>query len=1004
MKLSRREQDSAPELFLNPGHLGWSAALMPALVLLAGLCLSLLVWSQAAERARVAVEEDVEHRADLLTSQLRGRLRSYEQLLRGVAGLFAASDSVSIDEFRRYVLALEMPSAYPGLQGVGFAERLGSLSSDRTGSTADRSVETALGSVKIWPGQGGEEASAIRLLEPLDWRNQRALGFDMFSDPARRAAMARAVDQGTLGMTGRVTLVQEADEDVQNGFLMYVPVYRDGESIRTAEQRREALLGWAFAPFRAEDFMQAVVGAVNRNTQTPLELAVYAGVEARADNLLYASSGALGGRDREPLFRASSSFTLGGAHWTLQFSSTPELEARLHQQPSLWILLTGAGLSLLLAVVLWLLGHGRSRAWRYAARMNRHLRESEQRFRRLADAAPVLIALGDPELRLQWANRGWLEFRGRPLEAEAGEGWLEGVHPEDVVLCKSLIERPANPGQALGLEFRLLHADGSYRWVLNQSVPQYGPDGAVVGFIGTFVDITDRKRAEEALRRANHLVNSVLTAAVDTAITVTDRDGTVQLFNPGAERLLGLRADEVIGSRRPNLWDADGISKFEWYDDIAEEHSVGPAALRHEALAAGQAQREWTYQRPDGEQLRISLVLTPLREPDGSVSGWLGMARDITAQYAAEQRLLESERRLRAVFDASFSIIGLLSPAGTLLDVNRTALRAGKVGLEQVLGIPFWQGPWWQTPTARDTIHTAVRTAAAGQEMHGEVATGYGAHPTTIAFSIRPVFDEQQRVVLLVLEGQDITERKRAESKLSEQRLFLDKLMSEIPDMVSYWNADQRCRFANPAWKNTFSRVAGMAADELVGSDMARMLGGFYGSVRADVAAVLRGAVQRRERTLAVDDDTRHLLMHFRPDIVDREVVGFVVVATDITELKRIERSLQEQVQRAESATRAKSDFVANMSHEIRTPMNAVLGLTRLLVDTELDSQQRDYVEMIHSSSRALLQILNDILDYSKVEAGRLDLERDEFGLDEVLENCADLFAVMVESRQLELL
>ena len=143
---------------------------------------------------------------------------------------------------------------------------------------------------------------------------------------------------------------------------------------------------------------------------------------------------------------------------------------------------------------------------------------------------------------------------------------------------------------------------------------------------------------------------------------------------------------------------------------------------------------------------------------------------------------------------------------------------------------------------------------------------------------------------------------------------------------------------------------------------------------------------------------------NFRKDLLSYQT-GTVVIFRDITERKHMEEELIYAKQAADEANKAKGDFLANMSHEIRTPMNAVIGMAHLALKTDLNPKQRDYLNKIQSSANALLGIINDILDLSKIEAGKLDMEAVEFNLDDVLDNLANLVTVKArEKEELEVL
>lgn len=187
--------------------------------------------------------------------RIENRLEIYTALLLSTRAMLDARDgAIDAAHFRTYVKELDLRRTYPGIQGIGFTRK---LPQDRAGFV--REVETSgVPGFRVWPDHPGDEHHAVVLLEPLDQRNQAAIGFDMSSEPVRREAMLKARDTGSAVASGPVTLVQEIDDDKQVGFLIYVPIYRGGGVPSSVEARREALLGFVYSPFRSDDLLRGI--------------------------------------------------------------------------------------------------------------------------------------------------------------------------------------------------------------------------------------------------------------------------------------------------------------------------------------------------------------------------------------------------------------------------------------------------------------------------------------------------------------------------------------------------------------------------------------------------------------------------------------------------------------------------------------------------------------------------------------------------------------------------
>jgi two-component system, sensor histidine kinase and response regulator len=252
----------------------------------------------------------------------------------------------------------------------------------------------------------------------------------------------------------------------------------------------------------------------------------------------------------------------------------------------------------------------------------------------------------------------------------------------------------------------------------------------------------------------------------------------------------------------------------------------------------------------------------------------------------------------------------------------------------------------------------------------------------------------------------DVTRRKFIEQELAKERNLFNALMENIPDTIYF--QDTECRFMriNAAQ----ARMLGITdPKEAIGkTDFDYFPGeiaqGFYDNERnlLESGQPILDAIQKVPRP----DGQIQWLSATEVPIYDsqRKIIGFVGISRDITERKRVEAELQKAKLDAEEANRAKSEFLANMSHEIRTPMNGIIGMTELMLDTPLNSEQRECLTLVKDSAEALLTLINDILDFSKIEAGKLTLDQTDFNLHDVLANTLRTLSVRASQKNLELI
>lgn len=262
-------------------------------------------------------------------------------------------------------------------------------------------------------------------------------------------------------------------------------------------------------------------------------------------------------------------------------------------------------------------------------------------------------------------------------------------------------------------------------------------------------------------------------------------------------------------------------------------------------------------------------------------------------------------------------------------------------------------------------------------------------------------------VTNFIIISRDITPGKRLEEELKSKNVFIKKITDSVPSLIGYWDHELRCRFANHAYMKWF----GYPSDKIIGMKMKDLLGEeVYQRTEPFALNALKGISQRFEnRIIRPNGEVGYLRGQYIPDIVDGEVKGTFVLVNDITDLKLSEISLKEanelnikSKEAAEVANRAKTEFLANMSHEIRTPMNAILGFSEILGNRIEDSELKHFIDSITSSGKILLKIINDILDISKIEAGKMDLVYSPVHMDKLFEDMKLVFRQKLEEKKID--
>jgi len=349
---------------------GHAPLLMALLVFMLTLLVTFGAWSSAQRHAESQLREAFDYRTRDMSSSIARRLQVYEQVLRGARGALRGSVDLSRSEFAEYYQVLHLEQSFPGLDALAIATALkpGAVAAHEAKVRADGFPD-----YRVHPRTDSAPRSAISHIEPFNARSLRAFGYDMYSEPVRRAAMAAARDSGQAALSGKVVLVQEGAASHDAGFLMYLPIYRSGLDVETVEQRRAALIGWIYAPFRMKDLMRGVGGIA----AATLDLEIFDGDQMTAEARLYRSPDA--DRTTTPRFSTATRMAVAGRTWTVRMASGASLDATLDQNRPQTVAITGVVLGVLVSLVVWLLAGSRRRALQLARAMTLELRESHDR-------------------------------------------------------------------------------------------------------------------------------------------------------------------------------------------------------------------------------------------------------------------------------------------------------------------------------------------------------------------------------------------------------------------------------------------------------------------------------------------------------------------------------------------------------------------------------------------------------------------------------------------------
>lgn len=616
------------------------------------------------------------------------------------------------------------------------------------------------------------------------------------------------------------------------------------------------------------------------------------------------------------------------------------------------------------------------------------LQESEARFHAMADTAPVLIWVTGEDKKVTYFNKPWLEFTGRSLQEEIGDGWLAGVHPEDRAVVESSYLNGREAGVAYSVEYRLRRRDGEYRWFIDNGTPRIHPDGSVAGYIGSCTDITDRKLAEEKLALSERQHRS-LVERMNEGLMQVNNDDVITFVNRQLCDLTGYTREELLGQTGNALLFDSGDRQ------IIMDYNRRRVAGRSDVY-------ELRLKKKGGEKIWMQISGSPVDNAKGEVVGSIGVVRDITERKLTEEALRRSEEKFRGIFENAPLGIFQTTFEGKLLGANATALRMFGYGPEDVAssGNDNIVPALFLDPARREAI---IRGALAADSFSGGEVDYRRKNGSIFRayLSMRAVRGPAGEPLMLEGFVEDITERRRLESIMRESEERLREITDNMMDMVIRVDEDGTFRYVSPSHE----RILGFRPGELLGTPAPDLI---HPDDRDAVVAKLTEIVRAGNGTLSFrsrhkNGEYRWLESLGRSVMNEKgEYIGAVIGSRDITDRHIAEEQLRDSLKEKEILVKEVLHRVKNNLSLVASLLNLQSGYVVAPKDADLFKEARDRIialARIHENlyrSRNLAHVdfrtyaadivrnLSDAYRNDGVET-RLDISPFEIGLDRAI-------------------
>jgi len=561
--------------------------------------------------------------------------------------------------------------------------------------------------------------------------------------------------------------------------------------------------------------------------------------------------------------------------------------------------------------------------------------------------------------KLTWNDKMYQLYGVTPQNfSGAYQAWENGLHPDDISAGRKAIDDAITGNKDFDTEFRVIWPDKSVHYIKGNAFVKRDDSGKALRMVGTNWDITEQKKHLLLIEENEKKFKALLEAAPD-ALIIVNKEGNIQLINQQTEKMFGYTAAELIDNKIEILIP----------DKDKEAHpNLRNGFVQNPRLRGMGEGKELFARKKNGELITVEISLSPLQTRDGILI--IASIRDVSRRKKAEEEIKLQQKRFEGIFNSAHQFIGLMSPHGILLEVNKTALLIANTKPEDVIGKPIWECHWCLLNP--EVFKKATARAANGEFVRENVQIlGMNDQKIWVDFSLKPIFNENNEVSFLIPEGRDITEELNLQLTNREQEEKIRLFVKHTPAAVAMFDMDMRYIIASDKWYTDY----GLTDRDIIGKSHYDIFPEVINNPEWFdlIKRSLNGSVEiNEEAEFKLNNGiTGWVKWEIRPwKKYDGSRGGIIIFTEMITDKVLARKKLHMLNEELVQSNKELEQFAYVASHDLQEPLRMVSSFMQLLnkkYTNQLDDTAKQYIHFAVDGAERMKVLILDLLTFSRI-------------------------------------